>query len=144
MKEYKYKINGNLYTVAVNGIKDFVADVQVNGTSYQVEMEKPEVKPIVVPRSVPSVVKKTETSQETKSVATAGGSKIGIKTPLPGVILDVKVNVGDVVKKGQTVIVLEAMKMENNINAPKDGTVKAVNVKKGDSVAESMDLLIIE
>ncbi len=67
-----------------------------------------------------------------------------VKSPLPGVILDIKVNVGDTVKKGQTIIILEAMKMENNINADKDGKITAINVNKGDSVLEGNDLVIIE
>ena len=74
----------------------------------------------------------------------AGGAKSGVKSPLPGVILDIKVNVGDEVKKGQTIIILEAMKMENSINADKDGKVAAINVSKGESVLEGTDLVIIE
>ena len=70
--------------------------------------------------------------------------KSGVNAPLPGVILDIKVNVGDTVKRGQTIIILEAMKMENNINADKDGKVTAINVNKGDSVLEGNDLVIIE
>ena len=67
-----------------------------------------------------------------------------MKSPLPGVILDVKVKVGDAVKKGQTVVILEAMKMENNINADKDGKVTAIKVNKGDSILEGTDLVVIE
>ena len=74
----------------------------------------------------------------------AASAKSGVKSPLPGVILDIKVNVGDEVKKGQTVIILEAMKMENSINADKDGKVTAINVSKGESVLEGTDLVIIE
>ena len=76
--------------------------------------------------------------------AAAPSGKSGVKSPLPGVILDVKVNVGDTVQKGQTVVILEAMKMENNINADKDGKVTAINVSKGESVLEGTDLVIIE
>ena len=67
-----------------------------------------------------------------------------IKTPLPGVIIDVKVNVGDTVKKGDTVVVLEAMKMENNINADRDGKVVSIAVKKGDTVADGAALIVLE
>ena len=76
--------------------------------------------------------------------AAASTGKSGVKSPLPGVILDIKVNVGDAVKKGQVIIILEAMKMENNINADKDGKITAINVNKGDSVLEGTDLVIIE
>lgn len=67
-----------------------------------------------------------------------------MKSPLPGVILDIKVKEGDTVKRGQTIIILEAMKMENNINANKDGKVAEIKVNKGDSVLEGTDLVIIE
>ena len=66
--------------------------------------------------------------------------KSGVKSPLPGVILDIKVNVGDTVKRGQTIIILEAMKMENNINADKDGKITAINVSKGDPFSKVMTL----
>jgi biotin carboxyl carrier protein len=67
-----------------------------------------------------------------------------IKTPLPGVIIDVKVNVGDMVKKGDTVVILEAMKMENNINADRDGKVVSIEVAKGDTVADGAALVVLE
>ena len=67
-----------------------------------------------------------------------------MKSPLPGVILDIKIKEGDTVKRGQTIIILEAMKMENNINANKDGKVAEIKVNKGDSVLEGTDLVIIE
>ena len=85
----------------------------------------------------------TAPTQVVKPTAPSTG-KSGVKSPLPGVILDIKVNVGDTVKKGQTIIILEAMKMENNINADKDGKITAINVNKGDSVLEGNDLVIIE
>ena len=141
MKEYKYKINGNVYKVTIGDIDDNIAHVEVNGTPYKVEMEKKPkeaVKPVVrpvTPAPAPAPVARP---------AAASSGKSGVKSPLPGVILDVKVNVGDTVQKGQTVIILEAMKMENNINADKDGKVTAVNVSKGESVLEGTDLVLIE
>ena len=145
MKEYKYKINGNVYNVVIGDIEDNLAHVEVNGTHYTVEMEKkaketaapkPVVKPAPKPAAAPAAAPAVQ--------PTSGGAKSGIKSPLPGVILDIKVNVGDEVKKGQTVIILEAMKMENSINADKDGKVTAINVSKGESVLEGTDLIIIE
>ena len=132
MKEYKYKINGNIYKVAIGDIEDNIAHVEVNGTPYKVEMEK-----------APKAVMKPVVRPASTSPATSTG-KSGVKSPLPGVILDIKVNVGDTVKKGQTIIILEAMKMENNINADKDGKITAINVSKGESVLEGTDLVIIE
>ena len=141
MKEYKYKINGNLYNVVIGDIEENIAHVEVNGTHYTVEMEKkpkaaPAPKPVVRPAAKPAAAPVAKPA--------AGGAKSGVKSPLPGVILDIKVNVGDEVKKGQTLIILEAMKMENSINADKDGKVAAINVSKGESVLEGTDLVIIE
>lgn len=146
MKEYKYKINGNLYNVTIGDIEENIAHVEVNGTPYKVEMEKApkktiSVKPVV--RPVHTDAPTAPTTPITKPAAVSGG-KSGVKSPLPGVILDIKVKVGDAVKKGQTIIILEAMKMENNINADKDGKITAINVNKGDSVLEGTDLVIIE
>ena len=141
MKEYKYKINGNLYNVVIGDIEDNIAHVEVNGTHYTVEMEKKpkaEVapKPVVRPAAKPAAA--------AAPVVKPAAAKSGVKSPLPGVILDIKCNVGDEVKKGQTIIILEAMKMENSINADKDGKVTAINVSKGESVLEGTDLVIIE
>lgn len=142
MKEYKYKINGNVYKVAIGDIEDNIAHVEVNGTPYKVEMEKapkaaakPVVRPVAkTPAPAPAPVVKP---------AAASTGKSGVKSPLPGVILDIKVNVGDAVKKGQTIIILEAMKMENNINADRDGKIVEIKVNKGDSVLEGADLVVI-
>ena len=146
MKEYKYKINGNLYNVVIGDIEDNIAHVEVNGTHYTVEMEKkpkaaPAPKPVVRPAAKPAAA---PAAVAPVAKPAAGGAKSGVKSPLPGVILDIKVNVGDEVKKGQTIIILEAMKMENSINADKDGKIAAINVSKGESVLEGTDLIIIE
>ena len=147
MKEYKYKINGNPYKVAIGEIEDNIAHVEVNGTTYKVEMEKApkaasqSIKPIVRPAATAAPA--SPATPVVKPAAASTG-KSGVKSPLPGVILDIKVNVGDTVKKGQVIIILEAMKMENNINADKDGKIAAINVNKGDSVLEGTDLVIIE
>ena len=146
MKEYKYKINGNLYNVVIGDIEDNIAHVEVNGTHYTVEMEKkpkaaPAPKPVARPAAKPAAA---APAAAPAAKPAAGGGKSGVKSPLPGVILDIKVKEGDEVKKGQTLIILEAMKMENSINADKDGKVTAINVSKGESVLEGTDLVIIE
>ena len=138
MKEYKYKINGNPYNVVIGDIEDNIAHVEVNGTHYTVEMEKKPKQTVAVSRPRPAAP--TASVSKPKPAASKGG----IKSPLPGVILDIKVKEGDEVKKGQTIIILEAMKMENSINADKDGKVTAINVSKGESVLEGTDLVIIE
>lgn len=143
MKEYKYTINGNKYEVAINEVKDTTAKVTVNGAEYTVEWEKPvEEKPVV--KVQPVAAKPAAATAPTATPATVPVSGNAIKTPLPGVIIDVKVKVGDTVKKGDTVVVLEAMKMENNINADRDGKVVAIQVAKGDTVADGAALVVIE
>ena len=144
MKEYKYKINGNEYAVCINEVNDTTANVTVNGEEFKVEWEKPkEEKPVV---KVQPVAAKPAPAPAQAAPAPAAAAVKGnaIKTPLPGVIIDVKVNIGDSVKKGDTVVVLEAMKMENNINADRDGKVTAIQVAKGDTVADGAVLVVLE
>ena len=147
MKQYKYKINGNLYNVTVNDPEENIVNVEVNGTPYKVELDKP-VKATIIPKPVtrPAAAPKTDNGAPVvqRPVGGTTGKKDGVKSPLPGVILDIRVKEGDTVKKGQTVIILEAMKMENNINAHKDGKISEIKVKQGDSVLEGTDFVIIE
>ena len=144
MKEYKYTINGNKYEVAINGIEDYVATVVVNGEEFKVEMEK-EAEP--VKKKV--VVKPAAAQQQPAAEAPAGGSARGntnnaVKAPLPGVITEIKVAVGDEVQAGDTVVVLEAMKMANNLDTEKAGKVTAILVQEGESVMEDTPLVVIE
>lgn len=146
MKEYKYTINGNKYDVTINEVAETTAKVTVNGVEYNVEWEKPkENKPTVTPR--PVVTPKPATAAAAAPTAPSTNKTVNghaIKTPLPGVIIDIKVNVGDTVSKGDTVVILEAMKMENNINADKDGKVTDIQVAKGDTVADGAVLIVLE
>ena len=145
MKEYKLKINGNDYAVTVNEVVGSVAEVEVNGTPFKVEFEKP-IKKAAAPVAKPvakSAAPAVAAAPVAKPAAPAGGAGTTVSSPLPGVILDVCVKEGDAVKRGQTVMVLEAMKMENAIEATADGTVTAIKVGKGDSVLEGAPLVII-
>ena len=142
MKEYKYKINGTVYNVTVGDIENNMAQVEVNGTPYKVEMEQT-VAPVAVSTPRPSAAPRTISGEKVIAKPTTTGGTGAIKAPLPGVVLDIKVNVGDAVNAGDTVVILEAMKMENNINADKSGVVKSISVNKGDSVLEGAELLII-
>lgn len=146
MKEYKYTINGNKYTVTVGDIEENIAHVEVNGTPYKVEMEKAPAPKKVIRPVVAAAAAKTAPEPTTKvnKPAAKSAGKNAIKSPLPGVILQIKVNVGDEVKRGQVLMILEAMKMENNIPSDRDGKVVAINVSKGDSVLEGTDLIVIE
>ena len=139
MKSFKYTINGNVYKVIINRIEDTVADVEVNGTPYKVEMNKPTKKQVVtINRPIQTTVAPVARPQQ----ASAGAS--GLRSPLPGVILEILCKVGDSVKRGQKIMVLEAMKMENAINSDRDGVIKEIKISKGDSVLEGADLVIIE
>lgn len=158
MKEYKYKINGNEYNVAIIDIDDKTAAVEVNGVSYKVDIlsETVGMPKVSVPKPAPAMPKAepkaapapapAPVAEEKPAPAPAPASSVkgkAIQSPLPGVIIDVKVNVGDSVKAGQTVAVLEAMKMENAISAECDGIVTAVKVSKGDSILEGSDIVVI-
>lgn len=143
MKTYKLKINGNDYNVEINEVEGQEIKLNVNGMPYAVTVDqelKQQRKTVVTSASQPHVAPATGGSVQ-KSNAAAAGTKV--TAPLPGTILDVFVNVGDTVKSGQTVVLLEAMKMENNIEADCDGTVKEVKVRKGDSVLEGDVLVVI-
>ena len=145
MKEYKLKINGNDYAVTVNEVDGSVAEVEVNATPFKVEFGKP-IKKAAAPVAKPvakSAAPAASAAPVAKPAAPAGGAGTTVSSPLPGVILDVCVKEGDAVKRGQTVMVLEAMKMENAIEATADGTVTAIKVGKGDSVLEGAPLVII-
>ena len=149
MKNYKFTINGNNYSVDIVDIEDHTATVEVNGTPYQVEMEMEIRKPVSAPKTVVRVGGSTPAPQaapKTASVPTATAAPSSgsvIKSPLPGIILDIFVKVGDSVKPGQHVLMLEAMKMENNIDADKEGVIKEICVDKNDSVMEGDVLIII-
>ena len=142
MKEYKYKVKGAEYTVKINDVEGNMAKVEVNGIPFEVEMERPmhlTHKPVI--RPVAHVHHGPVTPDAQPEVPAGNGT--AVRAPLPGTVNAVAVTVGQAVKKGQTVVVLEAMKMENNINAECDGTVTAVHVNKGDSVREGAMLVTI-
>ena len=143
MKEYKYKIDGKEYAVKIDKIEGDQAQLEVNGTPYSVEIiqEKKETPKDAksAPKSAPAA---TAAPAPAAAPASSGKGK-AVKAPLPGVIISVDVQVGQQVKRGQQVAVLEAMKMENGINAECDGTITEIKVKAGDSILEGTDILII-
>ena len=143
MKEYKYTIDGKEYKLEIGDINENVADVTVNGESFKVEMEpepEPEKKKVVVA----AAAAQAESADAGTASATNVNTANAVKAPLPGVITEIKVNVGDTVSAGDTVVVLEAMKMANNIEAEKGGKVTAICVKQGESVLEDSPLVVIE
>jgi glutaconyl-CoA/methylmalonyl-CoA decarboxylase subunit gamma len=145
MKKFKFTINGNVYEVDIQNIEDNLAEIEVNGTIYKVEVDKA-MQTSKTPRLVRSVsVPSTDSAPSIAKTSNPGTPKGtgSIKSPLPGVILDIYIREGDVVKVGQKLLTLEAMKMENNINADKEGKVISLKVGKGDSVMEGDVLIVI-
>jgi len=146
MKEYKFKINGNDYNVAINFTNGNLADVTVNGVSYQVEMENamPAAAPVqAAPVAAPVATPAAAPVQAAAPAAKPAGEGKPVTSPLPGVIIEVSVKEGDTVAAGQKVAVLEAMKMENEIQADRAGVVTKINVSKGDSVLEGAAIVTI-
>ena len=132
-----YKINGNEYQVSVNSLVGNHAEVQVNGVTYQVEISEKSVE------AAPETVTYTANLPERVVVTSAKGDKKSVTAPLPGVIVALKVQVGEQVKAGQTIAVLEAMKMENDIQSEYDGVILSVDVNTGDSVLEGATIVTV-
>lgn len=145
MKEYKYRINGNLYTVKVGDIDNNLAKVEVNGVPYKVELEKTEKPVTIVNKPRPTAAPRTDSGAKVIAKP-AAAAPVGyqVKAPLPGVVAGIPVKVGDSVKAADTVIVLEAMKMENAIHAGQDGKVTSILVNVGDSVLDGAPMVTIE
>ena len=153
MKDYSLKINGHNYSVQIDDVNEAstVAHVVVNGVDYEVEIEgakastvsKPQVAP--APKSANSaMITPSSATPSPRIAAAAPSSGYSVKCPLPGTVLSVKGAAGDTIAAGQTLVVLEAMKMENNIDADRGGVVKQVLVQQGATVMEGDVLIVIE
>lgn len=141
MKEFKYTIDGKEYHVAIGGVSDdYVADVTVNGETFQVQMEKPEEPE----KKKVELGNPVEEASDDAAPAAQVNAANAVKAPLPGTITSIEVAVGQEVKAGDTVVVLEAMKMQNSIEAEKDGKVTAIAVKVGQAVLEDDPLVVVE
>ncbi|MEI6576247.1 MAG: biotin/lipoyl-containing protein [Bacteroidota bacterium] len=145
MKKFKFTIQGNPYDVEILSIEDNQAEVLVNGTVLTVDVDK-----TLLQSKTPKLVRtpafpSTDSSPSVAKTNPPGGRKGSgvVKSPLPGTIIALNVAAGDAIKIGQKLLVLEAMKMENNINSDKEGTVSEINVKKGDTVMEGQILMVI-
>lgn len=150
MRTYSYNVNGAQYDVTIESIQGQVAKVNVNGVPFDVEMLGAPIAEGDLPAAAPaatSAAAPAATTAPTAAPATpakgAAGAGTPVKAPLPGVVTKVLVANGQSVKKGDTVVVLEAMKMENNITAECDGTVSGVCCAAGDSVMEGTTLVTI-
>ncbi|MBQ4146673.1 MAG: biotin/lipoyl-binding protein [Prevotella sp.] len=154
MSKYEYTVNGVDYNVEIESIENNIAVVTVNGKTFEIEMKEafkaprhiekpqapaaPKAAPAPAPKAAPAAA---PVAAPAPAPASANGTKV--TAPLPGTITEVKVAVGDVVKTGDTVVILEAMKMQNNIEAECDGTITAISVKQGDTVLEGSTLVVI-
>ena len=161
MKKYQYKVQGVDYEVEIAEVEGKIARVNVNGIPFEIEMQKPinaakhpalaatrrsasaptaPAAPTAAPAAaVQSVAAQTQPTQQ----PVAAGAGTPVKAPLPGTINAINVKVGDKVGVGDVVVVLEAMKMQNNIEAENAGTVTSILVNQGDSVMEGAVMLTI-
>lgn len=133
MKEYRIKVNGTSYNVIV--------EESSNGINVEAAVSAPA--PQTVKNTPPSPPVSAPTPKKEAAPATSDNG-FTVKSPLPGIILEISVNVGDHVTVGQKLMVIEAMKMENNLISEKEGIVKQIKAGKGDSVVEGDIIMIIE
>ncbi|AZQ61809.1 biotin/lipoyl-binding protein [Flammeovirga pectinis] len=131
MKKYKFNVNGNNYAVKITNVEGQTISLEVNGTPYEVEMEK-EVKSSKTPKLVRSSAPRTSAPK----AITRSAKQSNVVAPLPGTIISIKVKEGDVVKKGDLLMTMEAMKMENNVLAEHDGTIDSIKVSEGQSLLQ--------
>lgn len=160
MAKYEYKVKGVDYVVEIQDIEGNIANVTVNGIPFEVEMKQPvkagkqKVKLSEERRMKSEEFNSSSSATNTSSAtnansapttkpAAAAASGKPVVAPLPGTINEIKVKVGDKVNAGDTVVVLEAMKMQNNIDAETSGTIASINVNKGDAVMEGDTLVTI-
>lgn len=154
MKQYKYTINGAQFDVTIDSIVGSKAKVEVNGIPFEVEMQGSSLVEEALPTvstdaAAPAAAAAAAPAPAAEAPAAAPAATSGpgagapVKAPLPGVVTKILVSAGQAVKKGDTVLVLEAMKMENNITAEADGKVTGICVSAGDSVMEGTTLITI-
>lgn len=143
-KKFKFTIRGNEYDVEIQNLENNVVDLEINGTQYSVEIhqEKATVSAPKTPKLTRTQVPEPKRSEQ-KLKKNISGSGTAVAAPLPGTILKVFVASGDPVKKGDKLLIMEAMKMENEILAEKDGTITSVQVREGDTVLQGDAMLEI-
>ena len=151
MNKYQYKVQGVDYDVEIEEVEGNLAKVSVNGIPFEVELKRP-INPVhaikkpkvAAPKPAAPAPAPAAAAPKPAAPAAAAGAGNPVKAPLPGTISSISVKVGDQVNVGDTVLVLEAMKMQNNIEAEKDGKVTAICVKPGQAVLEEDALVVIE
>jgi biotin carboxyl carrier protein len=139
MKKYKFTINGNEYSVDIQSVENNLVHMEVNGTRFDVEIEqkaKTTKTPTLVRTDSPDPIKPKIEKKE-------GGSAFAIQSPLPGIIIDIYVKPGDIIKQGQRILSMEAMKMINQVLSEKDGVVESIKVVSGQNVLQGDTLIEI-
>ena len=158
MAKYQYTVKGVDYEVEIQDIEGNIANVTVNGIPFEVEMKQPvkagkqKVKLSEERRAEGSEERRVKSEESNSSSASAASTSSAptaaagkpVVAPLPGTINEIKVKVGDKVNAGDAVVILEAMKMQNNIEAETSGTITSINVNKGDAVMEGDTLVTIK
>ena len=158
MAKYQYTVKGVDYEVEIQDIEGNIANVTVNGIPFEVEMKQPvkagkqKVKLSEERRAEGSEERRVKSEESNSSSASAANTSSAptaaagkpVVAPLPGTINEIKVKVGDKVNAGDTVVILEAMKMQNHIEAETSGTITSINVNKGDAVMEGDTLVTIK
>lgn len=142
MKRFKFAIHGNDYDVEIINIEDNTAEVEVNGTTYQVDikLDKPMTK---TPKLVRSITTPNNNPVQKTNVPASSAGITTIKSPLPGTILEIKMKAGDTVKVGDTIIIMEAMKMENEVKSDINGVINSIKVNVNDTVLKGDTLVEI-
>ena len=146
MKDYALKINGHNYDVRIDDVNESstLAHVVVNGTAYEVEIAGAKGAATKRPQVAPAKIPPATAAPAPRIAPVAPSTGYTIKCPLPGTVLSINVKVGDTIATGQTLVILEAMKMENNIDADRAGVVKQIFVQQGATVMEGDNLILIE
>lgn len=135
-KKFKFTINSNKYNVDIIEVEGANVKLEVNGTPYEVEVDIEQKKPSKTPNIIHA---RKPLEVPVQNINSKKGTPIN--APLPGTIISVNVSIGSVVKQGDKLLIMEAMKMENNILAEQDGEITKINVKAGDIVLQG-DILI--
>ncbi|MHB9056130.1 MAG: acyl-CoA carboxylase biotin carboxyl carrier protein subunit [Paludibacteraceae bacterium] len=148
MKKYKFTINEKDYNVVVKDVDDDVAEVEVNGNPYTIQIHKKRQTPktpILVRKEIQTVPGENKVAEKLAPMPlTAKPSSKTINAPLPGSVLKINVNAGDTIREGDVVMIMESMKMENNILADRSGTITKVLVSVGATVMQDEALFEIQ
>ena len=147
MKEFKFKIGGTDYAATVEELEGGKLQVNLNGKAFEVEMPQSERKVQRPAAQAPAAPKATAPVAKAAPAPAAPAPSAGgrpVNAPLPGVVIKINAKVGDKVSTADTILILEAMKMENNITADSNGTIKAILCKEGDQVQSGQALVELD